>query len=132
MPLSGLDVRLIGEAPDAIAPDGSEVWILCGVAGGGTALFRLRAGAVSRAVTHGTVEEIWYVVAGEGRIWRRLGGGETIDGLAPGVSLTIPLGTRFQFRNDGLGPLDILGVTMPPWPGSEEARPVAGKWIATL
>jgi len=119
MPLSGLDVRLIGEAPDAIAPDGSEVRILCGVAGGGTALFRLRAGAVSRAVTHRTVE-------------RRLGGGETIDGLAPGVSLTIPLGTRFQFRNDGLGPLDILGVTMPPWPGPEEARPVAGKWIATL
>jgi hypothetical protein len=36
--------------------------------------------------------------------------------LEPGVSLSIPFGTQFQFRCDGSAPLDIVAVTMPPWP----------------
>jgi mannose-6-phosphate isomerase-like protein (cupin superfamily) len=116
---------------DALAPDGSEVRVLCATACGSTAHFRLPAGAVSHAVAHRTVEEIWYVVAGTGRLWRRLGDAAEVTLLAAGVSATIPVGAQFQFRNDGAGPLDIVAVTMPPWPGKAEAYPVAGPWPST-
>jgi mannose-6-phosphate isomerase-like protein (cupin superfamily) len=45
-----------------------------------------------------------------------------------GVSITIPAGTRFQFRNDGDEALAAVGVSMPPWPGEDEAYPVEGIW----
>ncbi len=122
---------MAGAMPDAIAPDGSEVRVLCGVSRGGLALFTLRPGAIAHAVTHRTVEELWYVLAGQGRIWRRLGGQEDITDLAAGLSLSIQTGTQFQFRCDGDAPLVVLGATMPPWPGAAEAIPVTGPWAPT-
>jgi mannose-6-phosphate isomerase-like protein (cupin superfamily) len=132
MPSTAWDTKQIDEKPDAAAPDGSEVRILCATPRGSTALFSLPPGAVARAVAHRTVDEIWYVIGGRGRLWRRLGNTEATVELAPGMSLTIPVGTHFQFRNDGDGPLAILGVTMPPWPGADEAGPVAGEWFPTV
>ena len=126
------ETRAASAMPDAIAPDGSEVRVLCGLARGGLALFTLPPGAVARAVTHRTVEELWYVLAGQGRIWRRLGAQEEVIELAAGISLSIPTGTAFQFRCDGDAPLVILGATMPPWPGEAEAIPIAGKWLPAL
>ena len=117
---------------DAEAPDGSEVRLLCSLARGGMATFTLPANAVSRPVAHRSVEEIWYVLSGNGRMWRHSGEQEDIAELGPGVSVAIPTGTRFQFRADSKGPLVVLGVTMPPWPGANEALPVAGKWRPTL
>jgi mannose-6-phosphate isomerase-like protein (cupin superfamily) len=117
---------------DAIAPDGSEVRLLCGLGRGGLALFSLPSGAVTKAVAHRTVEELWYVVAGKGRIWRKLGGTSKIVDLVAGVSLSIPTGTHFQFRCDGQEVLTILGTTMPPWPGMEEAYAVEGIWPPTV
>ncbi len=118
-------------AMDAAAPDGSEVRLLPSMAGGGLAHFRLKPGRVARAVAHRTVEEIWYVLAGQGRLWRRLGDIQETVALEPGVAITIPVGTHFQFRNDGPDDLDILGVTMPPWPGPDEAYFVEGPWTAS-
>ena len=123
--------RQASATPDAIAPDGSEVRILCGGTSGGMALFTLQPGAVARAVVHRTVDEIWYVIGGAGRIWRRLHAREEIVALLPGVSVSLPVGTSFQFRSDGADPLVVVGVTMPPWPGAEEAVPVAGAWTPT-
>lgn len=90
--------------------------------------FRLLPGQVSMAVAHRTVEEVWYVTEGQGRMWRKLAESEGVIDLVPGLSLTIPVGAHFQFRNDGVTPLDIVGVTMPPWPGADEAYEVSGKW----
>ncbi|MEV0638087.1 hypothetical protein AB0I77_24720 [Streptomyces sp. NPDC050619] len=45
-----------------------------------------------------SVQEIWYVVSGDGDMWRSLDGHEQTVVLEPGVCLTIPLGTSFQFR----------------------------------
>ncbi len=118
--------------PDATAPDGSEVRVLCGLSRGGLAVFSLPPEAVSRAVAHHTVDELWYVVSGRGRIWRRLGEQEEIIEIGAGVSLSLPTGTHFQFRCDGSEPLTVLGATMPPWPGADEAYAVEGKWRATL
>lgn len=120
--------RGLPEAPDVTAPDGSEVRLLATATRGSMAHFQLQPGQVAVAVAHRTVEEVWYVVAGQGRMWRAGTAGEEVVDLCPGVSLTIPLGTRFQFRNDGTGPLAAVGVTMPPWPGPDEAYPVDGPW----
>ena len=49
--------------------------------------------------------------------------------VKPGVALTIPLGTHFQFRAGAEG-LSFVAVTMPPWPGAEEAFSVEGRWEA--
>ncbi len=125
------ETRRAAGMPDVIAPDSSEVRVLCGLSGGGLALFSLPPGAISKAVAHRTVEELWYVVSGRGQMWRRLDGQEEIVELGPGVSLNIPLGTHFQFRCDSARPLQVLGATMPPWPGADEAYPVEGVWQPT-
>jgi mannose-6-phosphate isomerase-like protein (cupin superfamily) len=57
--------------------------------------------------------------------------GEVID-VMPGDCLTIPVGTRFQFRAHGSTPLAALGLTMPPWPGESEAVVVEGQWTPTI
>jgi mannose-6-phosphate isomerase-like protein (cupin superfamily) len=126
------ETRRIAAAPDATAPDGSEVRLLCGLSRGGLAVFSLQPDSVSKAVAHRTVEEIWYVLSGRGRIWRKLGHEEEIDEINAGVSLSIPTGTQFQFRCDSSEPLTVLGATMPPWPGEDEAYLVEGIWKATL
>ena len=113
------------------APDGSDVRVLLALTGGGMAHFSLPPGAVARAVTHRTVEEIWYVLEGEGRMWRKQGGAEDIVALVPGLCLTIPLGTHFQFRAAPQAGLQVVAITMPPWPGEGEAVFVEGPWVAT-
>ena len=120
------------DAPLVVAPDGSDVRVLLRLAGGSMAHFELAAGRVSRAVEHRTVSEIWYVLAGEGEMWRAGGEVESIVALEPGVCLTIPAGTRFQFRALGEQPPGAVAVTMPPWPGDDEAILVDGcaAWAA--
>jgi mannose-6-phosphate isomerase-like protein (cupin superfamily) len=118
---------------DAVAPDGSDVRILLGLTAGGMAHFQLAPGQTSKAVTHRTVEEIWFFITGRGEMWRRQpqGQAEIVD-VHPGVCLTIPLGTHFQFRSFGDDPLAAIGVTMPPWPGEGEAIVVQGYWQPTI
>ncbi len=122
----------LGAEPDATAPDGTAVRLLLGLGGGGMAHFELPAGAVSHAVTHRTVEEIWYVLSGRGALWRRSDAGERIEPIGPGVAVTIPLGVAFQFRAEGAEPLAFLAITMPPWPGMDEAVAVEGPWRPTV
>jgi mannose-6-phosphate isomerase-like protein (cupin superfamily) len=91
--------------------------------------FRLNAGQVAKAITHRTVEEIWFIVTGRGEMWRKQGEHEETVLLEPGVCLTIPLDTHFQFRASATEAFSAIGVTMPPWPGKEEAVHVAGPWL---
>ena len=90
--------------------------------------FTLGPGKTSAAVAHRTVEEVWYILSGTGELWRRQDGREEITALEPGLALTIPLGTGFQFRNMGAEPLTFVLVTMPPWPGPDEAVRIDGPW----
>lgn len=123
-------MHTLSAAPDAVAPDGSEVRLLLANDAASTAVFRLAPGRTSVAVRHRTVSELWTVIAGSGEIWRSDGAEESIVTLAPGVAVDIPLGTAFQFRSAGEQPLEVLGVTTPPWPGDDEAYPVDGAWVA--
>ena len=122
------DTKRLPAGRDDLAPDGSDVRVLLGLEHGGMAHFELGAGRTSRPVPHRTVEEIWYVLQGSGQMWRNQGEREDITLMEPGVCLSIPVGTRFQFRSLGYGPLAAIGVTMPPWPGAGEAYAVDGKW----
>ncbi len=129
--MTAFAAKTLPHAYDVLAPDGSEVRLLLALAGGSMAHFRLPAGKVSRAVRHVTVEEIWYVLGGTGEMWLSQDERAEIVPVSAGVSLTIPLGTAFQFRASDDGPLTAVAITMPPWPGAEEAVFVDGVWDAT-
>ena len=128
----GFHTRQLPADYDVLAPDGSEVRVLLAMSGGSMAHFRLPAGQISLAVAHRTVEEIWYVVSGQGEMWRKAGDFEEVTPLSPGVCLSIPVGTSFQFRAIGSDPLSVVGITMPPWPGEDEAVIVPGYWPPTV
>src|SRR5262245_15054306 len=129
--MSRFETKRLPTDRDVVAPDGSDVRILLGLVGGGMAHFELAVGETSIAVAHRTVEEIWYFLRGRGEMWRKQGDCEEITPVDPGVCITIPLGTSFQFRSLGPEPLAAVAVTMPPWPGDGEAYPVPGKWPPT-
>src|SRR5437016_2134647 len=93
--------------------------------------FELPGGRNSIAVAHRTVEEIWYFLGGAGEMWRRQNDREEIVEISAGVCVTIPIGTRFQFRSLSDAPLTAIAITMPPWRGMDEAYEVEGKWKAS-
>jgi mannose-6-phosphate isomerase-like protein (cupin superfamily) len=130
--VSDFATKRLPDAPDVTAPDGSDVRLLLGLDRGGMAHFELAPGQIAKAVAHRTVEEIWFILQGRGRMWRKSAGREEVVKLAAGLCLTIPLGTHFQFRCDGSEALAAVAVTMPPWPGEDEAVAVAGIWSATV
>ena len=116
-------------APVVTAPDGSRVRVLLDLPERGSmACFELEPGQVAAAVVHRTVDELWWVQSGRGELWRCDPDGETVVTLEAGVCVDIPCGTRFQFRAADDEALQVLGVTMPPWPGADEAKVVPGPW----
>ena len=125
-----MQTRKLPDEYTVLAPDGSEIRELVDVKGGSLVHCLLPPGATSAAVVHATVEEVWYVIGGRGQVWRASDAAESVVDVAPGVALSIETGCRFQFRNTGDDDLCILIVTMPPWPGGQEARRVPGRWPA--
>ena len=130
--MSDFVTMILPKERDAVAPDGSDVRLLPVLVHGGMAHFELAPGETATAVVHRTVEEIWYFLSGRGEMWRQQGGRSEIVNVQAGISLTIPLGTQFQFRSLGDEPLSAIGVTMPPWSGEGEAIVVNGPWQPTV
>jgi mannose-6-phosphate isomerase-like protein (cupin superfamily) len=122
------EVSIVSDVIDEIAPDTSEIRLLSKMKGGSVCHCTLPVGRTSIPVKHRRIEEIWYILGGEGEIWRSNQIMEMITAISSGMSLTIPPETSFQFRSTGTEPLTILIVTMPPWPGPEEAVQVNGIW----
>jgi len=123
-----MQTKIFSESVDLLAPDGSEIRLLVSTQRGSMVHCTLPPGGVSKAVTHRTVEEVWYFLEGTGQVWRKEGSDEQVTDVSPGVSLDIPLGAHFQFRNQGTAPLRFVIVTMPPWPGEGEAMRVKDYW----
>jgi mannose-6-phosphate isomerase-like protein (cupin superfamily) len=117
----------IPDAPDTIAPDGSLIGLLATGERGSMVHCTLPPEAVTRAVRHRSVEEAWLVLGGTGVLAL---GDERLP-LRHGVSVVIPPRTPFQFRA-GLRGLELVIVTMPPWPGADEAEPAAGPWLPAV
>ena len=126
------DTRRVADRRDALAPDGSEIRLLPSLSRGSMVHCTLPAGALTRAVQHRTVDELWFCLSGTGQLWRRRDDVEEIVDLQPDVALSIPVGTAFQFRATGDAPLRLVIVTMPPWPGEAEAIRVEGAWTPRL
>lgn len=83
------------------------------------------AGQTSRPVRHRTVEEAWYILAGSGEVWRSPPGATAHEvspvKVAAGDALVIPRGWGFQFRAEAGSDMRFVCVTMPAWPGMDEA-----------
>jgi mannose-6-phosphate isomerase-like protein (cupin superfamily) len=117
-----------GRAPDTLAPDGSEIRLLATTREGARTAslceVRIPPGAVSRPVRHRSVEEIWHVTRGRGRVWRCPDGAEAVPvDVGPGDTLVVPPGVRFQFAAAADAELTFLCYTCPAWPGPDEAVP---------
>lgn len=129
--MTRFETKCLPKEHDVVTTDGSDVRILLKLKSGEMAHFELGPGETSRAITHKTIEEIWFFLSGRGEMWREQDGESLIVDLYPGVCLTVPLGTRFQYRCIGKEPLAAIGAVMPPWPGEGEAVLVNGPWQAT-
>ncbi len=127
-PVHPFQTRALPAHYDVLAPDLSEIRVLVTGQRGSMAHGTLPPGHVSLAVRHRTVEELWYVVSGRAQVWRKLGDLESVEEVGPGTSLSIPVGAHFQFRTIGDEPFCFIMVTMPPWPGADEAVRVPDHW----
>lgn len=114
--------------PDATSPAGAEIRFIMDSAAANMIHSTVPPGQTNRATIHATVSEFWHVISGSGQIWRRDEAGQQITLLTPGTSIDIPVGTAFQYRNPSDTPLTFICITMPPWPGDDEAAHLDGPW----
>jgi mannose-6-phosphate isomerase-like protein (cupin superfamily) len=118
--------------PDAKSPAGADIRCLIAGKPGNMIHSTVPAHQVNRATVHATVHEFWYVLEGHGQIWRDDGAVSNVTDLVPGVSIDIPAGTAFQYRNVSEADLKFICIDMPPWPGEAEATFVEGMWQASI
>ena len=123
-----MDTHQLAPEPTETAPDGSEVRPLIRGERASLVHCTLPAGALSKAVMHRNIEEIWYFTEGRGQVWRQQGREERVVDVAPGTALRIAPGTAFQFRNTGASDLRFIIASMPPWPGDQEAVEAPARW----
>ena len=62
-------IKEIGPDPTHKAPDDFNVWELEDINAGEVAQFQLPPQTIGGAIQHKTVSEIWFVTAGNGRVW---------------------------------------------------------------
>jgi mannose-6-phosphate isomerase-like protein (cupin superfamily) len=120
------------ESPDAKSPAGADIRFIMDGTTGNMIHSTVPPGQINRATVHATVSEFWFVLEGEGEIWRKDSTEERVTSLRSGVSIDIPVGTAFQYRNVGDVPLTFICITMPPWPGDSEATHLPGAWQPTV
>jgi len=120
------------EEPDARSPAGAEIRFIMDGPTGNMIHSTVPPGQVNRATRHKTVSEFWRVLEGAGEIWRSDGTEESVVDLVAGVSIDIPVATAFQYRATGTAPLKFICISMPPWPGDDEAVYVEGPWQPTI
>lgn len=118
--------------PDAKSPAGADIRFIMDGTTGNMIHSTVPSGQINRATVHETVSEFWYILEGDGEIWRKDGNEERVTSLVTGVSIDIPVGTAFQYRNVGVKPLKFICISMPPWPGDDEAAHLEGAWEPTI
>ena len=126
-----MQTRSFPFAPDGRSPAGAEIRYLLEGETGTMIHSTVPPGQVKRATVHATVSEFWHVLSGHGQIWRRDDTGEQTTVLERGVSVDIAVGTAFQYRCTGAEPLQFLCISMPRWPGDQEATVTEGPWKPT-
>ena len=118
----------LADANLVTAPDGSEIRELVATSRGSMVHCTLQPGKTSLAVAHRTVDEVWHFISGVGQVWRKNDDDESVVDAEPVLSLSIEVGTHFQFRNTGDENLCFIITTIPPWPDEDEAQRVPNYW----
>jgi mannose-6-phosphate isomerase-like protein (cupin superfamily) len=127
-----MKTTMLPEKSDRKSPAGADVRILMDGTTGGMIHSTVPPRQINRACVHATVSEFWYVLEGHGEIWRDDGKESSTVALVPGISIDIPVGTSFQYRNVSDTDLKFICITMPPWPGESESTYVKGIWQPTI
>lgn len=122
----------LAATPDAKSPAGADIRFIMDGPQANMIHSTVPSGQVNRATVHATVSEFWHILSGAGDIWRRDATAERITPLRPGTSIDIPVGTAFQYRCTGDEPLRFICISMPPWPGDDEATHLQGAWTPTV
>jgi len=118
--------------PDAVSPAGADIRFIMDGTTGNMIHSTVKPGQINRATIHATVSEFWYVLEGAGQIWRKDDNGEKIVDLVAGTAIDIPVGTAFQYRCNGFEALKFICITMPAWPGDNEATHFEGIWAPSV
>jgi mannose-6-phosphate isomerase-like protein (cupin superfamily) len=126
-----MKTKTLPDQPDAKSPAGAHIRYLVDGRRGNMIHSTVPPFQVNRATVHATVDEFWYILEGHGEIWRDDGRASGVAVLTPGVSIDIPAGTSFQYRNVSEAELKFICIAMPPWPGDSEASLVEGVWSPT-
>jgi mannose-6-phosphate isomerase-like protein (cupin superfamily) len=121
----------LSQQPDAKSPAGADIRFIMDGATGNMIHSTVPPRQINMATVHATVSEFWYVLAGQGEIWRANGVESCVTRLVAGTSIDIPVGTSFQYRNTADVDLKFICIAMPPWPGDSEATAVDGIWSPT-
>ena len=79
--------------PDAQSPAGADIRFIMDGANGNMIHSTVPPKQVNRATIHQTVSEFWYILEGQGEIWRRDGVSERIT---PGLPSTFRLEQLFS------------------------------------
>ena len=119
---------VLPEKPDAKSPAGADIRYLMEGETGNMIHSTVPAFQINRATVHATVSEFWFVLEGRGEIWRDDGMQHAITELIPGTAIDIPVGTAFQYRNVSDQDLKFICISMPRWPGDNEATYIDGIW----
>jgi len=127
-----MKTKTLAEIADARSPAGAHIQFLMENGHGNMIHSTVPPGQINRATVHATVSEFWFVLEGRGEIWRRGGDGECVTSLVAGAAIDIPVGTAFQYRNTSETDLKFICISMPPWPGDEEATHLRGVWQPTV
>jgi mannose-6-phosphate isomerase-like protein (cupin superfamily) len=117
---------------DFVAPDGTKGYQLAYAPMGNMTSYHQQPREVSRAIKHSITNELWYILEGDGELWIKCDQDELITRIEPGISIFIPQGAAFQFRNlSNSTELRFVCVSMPSWPGPHNVEYVDGPWKPT-
>ena len=73
------------------------------------------------------VGEFFYVLEGEGSLWRATGDLEDVVPLRPGRCVSVPPGVEYQYRAE-VAPLKLLATTVPRWQAENWAAAKRHHW----
>lgn len=127
-----MKTKMLPENPEAKSPAGADIRYLMDGATGNMIHSTVPPHQINKATVHATVSEFWYILEGQGEIWRDDGQESSITALVPGTAVDVPVGTSFQYRNVSDSELKFICIAMPRWPGDSEATYVEGAWQPTV
>lgn len=102
------------EVPDARSPAGAAICYLMDGERGNMIHSTVPTGQINKATVHKTISEFWYILEGQGEIWRDDGEDNSVTTLTPVTAIDIPVSTAFQHRNTGEVDLKFICIAMPP------------------